>query len=334
MEAVYPPQGESSSDIVLVPSTAGQRKEMVAQMGLAMLYASLKHRAWPTTHFYSVLISALGHAGMISELRQVFEVIIPAVMRKLPPALRINPAFTPSPIIWTMAIREAAKSGDRVLAEYWFKEYRMSAMPIFREEASAYSRFVYRNQPKYARLFILGRPYYVVPQLRRALLDDGSVPEPWYDLREVEKQLEMDRLRALDKLPLSHLDAVRMMTIYATVDEHRDMESAELLADEIVALYQDSTVPKYSRPRGAADMALCWKLMVSGYLGVLRYQQQQIGYSASSVRKTKERLVYWYSEWSKAFKRANVHPDIPGHIRMALSKQEIGVIETIRRSIS
>ncbi|KAJ1648178.1 hypothetical protein LPJ64_000538 [Coemansia asiatica] len=333
MEPVYPPQPETHGDTILVPKTKRERKTMVAQIGLAMLYATFKNEIWPTAHFYNILLTVLGKAGMISELRQVFEVISPNSARKMPARLRINPAFAPSPILWAMAIREAAKAGESALSEYWFKEYRMSAMSIFREEASAYSRFAYRDQPKYARLFILGRPYYLVAQLERPLLKDGSLPVPWYDLEQVEKQLEMDRLRALDKLPLSYLDAHKMMTIYTLVDEHRDMDSAETLADEITALYRDKTVPKYSRPRGATDLASCWRMMVSGYIGLLKHYQQQVDNDPSEAKKCKMRLVHWYKQWKKERQRSGSLVGIPGHSRMLLGDQEITLAESICASM-
>ncbi|KAJ1865422.1 hypothetical protein LPJ73_000008 [Coemansia sp. RSA 2703] len=329
LNPMYPPQVDLPSDTILVPKTAAERKTMVAQIGLTMLYAMFKHKIWPTAHFYGVLLSTVGHAGMISELRQIFEVVMPASMRAMPPELRINPAFMPSPIIWNMAIREAAKAGERTLAEYWFKEYRMSTMPLFREEASAYSRFTYRDKPKYARLFLLGRPYYMIPNLRRPLLEDGSEPSPWYDLGEVEVQLEMDRLRALDKLPMAHLDAVKMLTIYTTVDEHRNMESSELLADEINVLYLDKMVPRYSRARGAADLAVCWKLMVKGYLGAIAYLQQQVEHDIVAINRYKKRLAFWYRKWTDDVAKSRAHGDISGHHRMVLSKQDISLIESI-----
>ncbi|KAJ1823078.1 hypothetical protein LPJ56_000413 [Coemansia sp. RSA 2599] len=333
MEPAYPPQPESPGDTILVPKTRRERNAMVAQIGLAMLYATFKNKTWPTAHFYNILLTALGKAGMISELRQVFEVISVNSMRKMPAKLRINPAFAPSPILWAMAIREAAKAGESALSGYWFKEYRMSAMPIFREEASAYSRFAYRDQPKFARLFVLGRPYYLVAQLERPLLEDGSSPVPWYDLGQVEKQLELDRLRALDKLPMSYLDAFRMLTIYALVDEHRNMDSAEALAEEIIALHRDKTVPKYSRPRGATDLASCWRMMVSGYIGLLKYYHRQVESDPSEVKRCKERLVRWYKQWKKERQRSGVHIGIPGHSRMLLSEQDIALAESISASM-
>ncbi|KAJ2698948.1 hypothetical protein FB645_005492, partial [Coemansia sp. IMI 203386] len=333
MEPAYPPQPDSPGDTILVPKTKKERRAMVAQIGLAMLYATFKNKIWPTTHFYNILLTVLGKAQMISELRQVFEVISPTSARKMPARLRVNPAFAPSPILWAMAIREAAKGNEPALSEYWFKEYRMSAMPIFREEASAYSRFAYRDQPKYARLFILGRPYYLVAQLERPLLEDGSSPEPWYDLAQVEKQLEMDRLRALDKLPLSYLDAFKMMTIYTLVDEHRNMDSAETLAEEIVALYRDKVVPKYSRPRGATDLASCWRMMVSGYISLLKYYRQQIESDPGKVNKCKARLVYWYKQWKRERQRSGVNTGIPGHSSMLLSNEEARLAESISASM-
>ncbi|KAJ2720891.1 hypothetical protein GGI07_004336 [Coemansia sp. Benny D115] len=335
LEAVYPPRGSLPQDVVLAPSSAAERRQMVGQIGLAMLYAALRHRIYPTVHYYSVLLAALGHAHMVAELRQIFEVVMPQSMRKMPAALRINPAFMPSPIIWAVAIREAMKNNERVLAEYWFKEYRMSAMPIFREEASAYSRFAFRNQPKYARLFLLSRPYYVIAQIRRPVSTENELDVllPWYDLKEVEKQLQLDRLRVLDNLPLSYMDAAKMLSIYATVDEHRNMDSAEIMAEEINSLYLDKAVPKYSKPRGYEDLAMCWKMMVSGYQGLLRYQQHQVECKKSDIVKTKERLDYWYKRWESAVQKTSVNPEIPSHRRMALSGQDIKLLDSILKNV-
>ncbi|KAJ2078472.1 hypothetical protein H4R24_004450 [Coemansia sp. RSA 988] len=332
MKPVYPPRGESPSDTFIVPATTDERTNMVAEVGLAMYYASLRCGKWPTTYFTCVLLSSLARARMVKEMRNVFDEVIPRVSHAMPPRLRISPSFMQSPVMWLMAIRGAAKCGERALAEYWFKEYRMSAMPIFREEASAYSRFVYRTLPKYARLFSLGRPYYAIPRINRPLVDNDIAPTPWYDLQEVEMQLEMDRLRALDKLPLDYHGASRMLTIYSQVEEHQNMDSAEILADEIQALHKDLQVPKSARPRDANDLATSWKKMVVGYINLLRRQQGDLDLSIvnpSDVRRTQERLAFWFQKWRTAFEKTGVSPRASTYVHMALAPEEAQLAQTI-----
>ncbi|KAJ2613524.1 hypothetical protein H4S08_002151 [Coemansia sp. RSA 1365] len=332
MEPVYPPRGESPSDTFIVSATTDERTNMVAEVGLAMYYATLRCGKWPSTYFTCVLLSSLARARMVKQMRNIFDEVIPRVSRAMPPRLRISPSFMQSPVMWLMAIRGAAKCGERALAEYWFKEYRMSAMPLFREEASAYSRFVYRTLPKYARLFSLGRPYYTIPRINRPLLDNDIVPTPWYDLQEVEVQLEMDRLRALDKLPLDYHGASRMLTIYSQVEEHQNMESAEVLAEEIQALYKDQQVPKSARPRDAKDMATSWKKMVVGYINLLRRQQSDLDLSCanpSDVRRTQERLAFWFQKWRTAFEKTGISPRASAYVHMALVPEEVQLAQTI-----
>ncbi|KAJ2808116.1 hypothetical protein H4R20_000998 [Coemansia guatemalensis] len=332
MEPVYPPRGESPSDTFIVPATTDERMNMVAEVGLAMYYASLRCRKWPSAYFTCVLLSSLARARRVKEMRNIFDEVIPRVSHAKPPRLRISPSFMQSPVMWLMAIRGAAKCGERALAEYWFKEYRMSAMPLFREEASAYSRFVFRTLPKYARLFSLGRPYYTIPRINRPLLDNDIVPTPWYDLQEVEVQLEMDRLRALDKLPLDYHGASRMLTIYTQVEEHQNMDSAEIIAEEIQALYKDQQVPKSARPRDAKDLATSWKKMVVGYINLLRRQQGELDLSCvnpSDVRRTQERLAFWFQKWRTAFEKTDVSPRASAYVHMALAPEEVQLAQTI-----
>ncbi|KAJ1995208.1 hypothetical protein GGI25_002126 [Coemansia spiralis] len=338
LDPVYPPQGPSSADLFLVPPTLTMRQKAVAGIGLSMLYSMLRHGIWPTTHFYTILLVALGRAKMIAELRHIFTTVMPLTMRAMPAVLRINPQFMPSPMIWSMAIREAVDCGEQALAEYWFKEYRMSAMPLFREDASAYSRFTYRKAPKYDRLFTLSRPYYLVPQLKSPTPAKGASQEEWYSLQEVEKQLEMDRLRALDKLPLAYIDAVKMLTIYTLVEEHRNMDTAEMLADEIIALYKDTRLPKHARPRGHADMAFCWRLMVLGYGRSLRQLYNQClldDPNITIIRKSQTRLAHWLKKWKEAFKLTNLNNSNVNVQKIQLNDQEIRTaIELCSRAIT
>ncbi|KAJ2492509.1 hypothetical protein IWW37_001414 [Coemansia sp. RSA 2050] len=298
LRPAFPPSGESPADLFLATTNDAHRAELVAKVGMSMLYTMLHRKMWPAVYFYTVLLSALGKAGRINRLREVFEVVMPEMLRALPLIYRTKPNMVSLPDIWTVAISEAVKGGHLDLAKLWFTEYRMSAMPLFREEGSPYSRVVCQSLPSYVRLLRLSSPYYLIPQIGRRALEPGVSAGPWYDLEQVEMQLEMDRLRALDKLPLPYYEAAKMLNIYANVAEHNDMRAAEGLAAEIMALNADGRIPARSRPNGGLDLAYCWKNMVSGYIYLLKQQQLMPSVDDVAVAKTRERLTHWFKMWN------------------------------------
>ncbi|KAJ2554301.1 hypothetical protein EV175_002635, partial [Coemansia sp. RSA 1933] len=334
MEPAYPPQGDSSADLFIVPSSLDERNRIVAEIGLAMLYSMLRREIWPTTYFYCVLFSVLGKAKMDAPLKHIFSYVMPSAMRAMPAKLRINPAFMPSPVVWTMAIKAAIGCGCRPLAEFWIKEYRMSAMPIFRDDASAYSRFAHPGQPYYARLFVLASPYYLIFSSKQQWHESDSVSRFVYDLREVEEQLELDRLRALDKLPIGFMESATMLTIYALVDEHRNMASAEILAEEIFALYKDTNLPKRSRPRGYDDLTFCWRMMVIGYINELRKLEARLLVDDTepyAIKMSETRLHHWFEQWKYAFKKSKMDTNRRKNSELVLSDEEFRMAECISR---
>ncbi|KAJ1896872.1 hypothetical protein LPJ81_004649, partial [Coemansia sp. IMI 209127] len=80
MEPAYPPQGDSSADLFIVPSNLGERNKIVAEIGLSMLYSMLRREIWPTTYFYCVLFSVLGQARMDAPLKHIFSNVMPLAM--------------------------------------------------------------------------------------------------------------------------------------------------------------------------------------------------------------------------------------------------------------
>ncbi|KAJ1668029.1 hypothetical protein GGF38_002729, partial [Coemansia sp. RSA 25] len=232
------------------------------------------------------------------------------------------------PDVWTTAISQAIRCGHLELAKLWFTEYRMSAMPLFREEGSPYSRIICQGLPSYVRLLRLSSPYYLIPQLGRQPLGHGVFPNPWYDLEQVEMQLEMDRLRAMDKLPLPYFEAAKMLNIYTTVDEHNDMHAAESLAAEILALGSDTRIPSRSRPNSNLDFAYCWKLMVSGYIYLLKQQQMLPTGDDTAMAKTKERLAHWFKMWSTATSQHKLTPGDSRHSVTMLSPEQVEFVRT------
>ncbi|KAJ2909803.1 hypothetical protein GGI21_001512, partial [Coemansia aciculifera] len=323
MQPAYVPRAESPADRFLAPTSATQRAELVADVGLGMLYAMLRRKVWPTILFYTVLVSALGKARRVKMLRHIFEVVMPAVLRALPLTLRTKPNLIVLPDLWTMVISEAIKCGHLELAKLWFAEYRMSAMPLFREEGSPYSRIICQDLPPHVRLLRLSRPYYLIPQLARRPSSQDAFADTWYDLEQVEMQLEMDRLRAMDKLPLPYFEAARMLNIYTTVVEHRDMDAAESLAAEILALNSDTKIPWHSRPNGNLDLAYCWKSMVSGYSFQLKQQQLLPNGDDTAVAATKERLAHWFKMWNTATSKHKIVPGDKRHSAAMLSPEQV-----------
>ncbi|KAJ1768528.1 hypothetical protein EV179_004607 [Coemansia sp. RSA 487] len=336
MDPAYPPQGTSSADLFIVPSSLAERNRIVAATGLSMLYSMLRREIWPTTYFYCVLFSVLGHSSMDATLKHIFSNVMPLAMRTMPAELRINPAFMPSPVVWTMAIKAAMNCGCRSLAEFWFREYRMSAMPIFRDDASAFSRFAYRGQRHYTRLFVLSCPYYLIFSRKRQWHESNGISKFVYDLEEVEGQLELDRLRALDKLPIGFMESTTMLTIYTLVEEHRNMESAEILAEEILALHMDKCLPKRSRPRGNGDLAFCWRMMVVGYTSELRQLEARRSLDdneAHIIKKSEARLSFWFGQWRNAFKKSKVDSNGYKSSELVLNDEELRMAEHISRRV-
>ncbi|KAJ2872116.1 hypothetical protein GGH93_004288 [Coemansia aciculifera] len=330
MHPAFPPRAESPADLFLVPTDDAQRADLVAAIGMSMLFAMLHRKMWPTIYFYSVLLKALGKARRVKMLRHVFEFVIPEVLRALPLGLRTKPNLVLLPDVWTVAILEAIRCGHLELAKLWFTEYRMSAMPLFREEGSPYSRIICQDLPSYVRLLRLSSPYYLIPQLGRPPLEPGVPANPYYDLEQVEMQLEMDRLRAIDKLPLPYYEAAKMLNIYTTVAEHNNMQAAEGLVAEILALNSDTRIPLRSRPKGSLDLAYCWKLMVSGYIYLQKQQQMMPKVDDTAVAKTKERLAHWFKMWNTV---ASQHKIVPGDNRHSIAMLTPEQVDFVRAAI-
>ncbi|KAJ2044541.1 hypothetical protein H4S04_006153 [Coemansia sp. S16] len=329
MHPSFPPRAESPTDQFLATTDDAQRADLVAGIGMNMLFTMLHRKMWPSVYFYAVLLKALGKARRVKMLRHVFEFVIPEVLRALPLGLRTRPNLVLLPDVWTVAILEAVRCGHLELANLWFTEYRMSAMPLFREEGSPYSRVICQNLPPYVRLLRLSSPYYLIPQLGRPSLEPGVPPNPWYDLEQVEMQLEMDRLRAIDKLPLPYYEAAKMLNIYTTVAEHNNMQAAEGLAAEILALNSDTRIPLRSRPKGSLDLAYCWKLMVSGYIYLQKQQQRMPKVDETAVAKTKERLAHWFKMWNTV---ASQHKIVPGDNRHSIAMLTPEQVDFVRAS--
>ncbi|KAJ2653241.1 hypothetical protein IWW40_000607 [Coemansia sp. RSA 1250] len=321
MKPAYPPQGKVPTDMFIVADSPERYIELVAEIGLAMLYSALRQNILHKTRFYRTLVHVLSKAGMVDELKLVFGVVMPEAFRNVPPHLLALQSFVISPDIWATAIRSAERCNDEVLADQWFGDYRMSVMPVLRRSSSRYMRVNLKKYPKHSLLAELALPYY-----SHVICKDESELDWKYELKRVEAQIEKDRLRALDKLPLPFKGARRMLYIATRVDEHRNMEAAEELIEEMQALFKDSKAPLYVRPmRGSVDMAHAYKLMVIGYISELARVLEELnaGLAKPSEHKyLQKRLVHWYNEWKAVIEKTSIDEDDPEYKWAILSKKD------------
>ncbi|KAJ2453327.1 hypothetical protein EV183_002282, partial [Coemansia sp. RSA 2336] len=329
MKPAYPPQGEAPTDMFIVADSQERYIELVAEIGLAMLYSALRQNILHKTRFYRTLLHVLSKAGMIDELKLVFGVVIPEAFRNVPPHLLTLQSFVISPDIWATAIRSAERCNDRAVADQWFGDYRMSVMPVLRRSSSRYMRVNLRRYPKHSLLAELALPYY-----SHAIYENES--EDWkYDLERVEAQIEKDRLRALDKLPIPFKGARQMLYITTRVNEHRNMEAAEELIEEIQALFKGGKAPAYVWPmRGSVDMAHAYKLMVIGYINELARVLEELnaGLAKPSEHKyLQKRLVHWHNEWRSMIEKTSVDEGDPEYTWAFLSKKDQSFAEDTRR---
>ncbi|KAJ2156123.1 hypothetical protein GGF46_005400 [Coemansia sp. RSA 552] len=319
MEPAAPPGGVSEENTFIRPESMEQRQQLVAEIGLAMLYEMLRHRCWPASYFYTALFMVLGKAQMIDSIQQVHEVVIPKVQSRMARGVRCSPDLWPSPSSWMMLLMGTVWSDRRDLGRRWLREYREEAMPKLRDSILHEAKEKQEKLPQSDELCQLSRPYYVIPRIDCPVLDDGSLPSPWYDLSEVDLQLELDRQRESDGVSLSFKDAQKMLRIYTRIPERRDMELAEKMASHIKNLFQNPRIPQADRPLGHEDLAYCWKLMVAGYCALVR-EQKHDAYCQSAI--------YWHHVWTTACWNAQGRVAQPGN-KHAIMDQEDG--RTIRQ---
>ncbi|KAJ2841730.1 hypothetical protein IWW36_006158, partial [Coemansia brasiliensis] len=93
LKPAYPPQGKAPTDMFIVPDSPEKYIELVAEVGLAMLYSALRQNILHKTRFYRTLLHVLSKAGMVDELKLVFGVVMPEAFRNVPPHLLILQSF-------------------------------------------------------------------------------------------------------------------------------------------------------------------------------------------------------------------------------------------------
>ncbi|KAJ1956103.1 hypothetical protein EC988_001524, partial [Linderina pennispora] len=243
LDPTLPPTGQSPADLVLATVDQEERNEQLAQIGLCMLYGSYRSNLRVTDYFTNTVLNVLRMSGKMGLIRHLFETVAPTAIQSMPHFERHHPSYQLSAATWALFISTAVEFGERALAEHWFKGYRLTALPLFLKHRHAYSPFTDKLSPN-AKLYHLAIPYYITPQVWHPRDRYGRVPVPAYNLEEVKRQIEMDRLRELDGLRPTTAGSQKMISIYTCVVEYRDMAKAESLATGILALSQDKILPK------------------------------------------------------------------------------------------
>ncbi|KAJ2161959.1 hypothetical protein GGF46_001055 [Coemansia sp. RSA 552] len=326
LEPAYPPRGKSPHDKFITVEDPHQRRVLVAELGVTMFYTLVRRRALPTHYFYTNLVSVLGRAKMMDVMQHVFERVVPRLLDEPWHTQKDSPMHQLTAPIWTVMIRSAMQNDRRDLAMRWFRMYRDEHVPRFKANAATPKPDGSRGLESWTYAYKISRPYYLIPQIQRPLLPDGSSADPWYDLEDAELQVEMHRQREEDGLPLGARDAVKMLLVYTEVDELCDTEIAEQLAATIIELSANPNVPQKARLTRVTDFMYCWKLMVQGYCDQIRGWQ---GLSEADMTQAKQaavlhsfqRLDHWHREWramcekaaltkrDNCFKYTILHPD-------------------------
>ncbi|KAJ2501174.1 hypothetical protein GGH96_002094 [Coemansia sp. RSA 1972] len=325
MKPAYPPRSKSSGSKSKVESAA-HRTELRAQMGLSMLYSLLQHKQWPTDYFYGLLLGLLARAQMANELKRVFKVVMPAAMRNVPADIKSSQRFETSPLVWATAIQAMSNSGKLDLAKKWFDKYRTEVVPKLREESSSFTE-QWSKLSAPSRLALLASPYYSAAQIVRRPTGDKT-SAPWYNLKQVERLLELDQLREQDKLARPFTGSVQLLEVFTGVDEHFSMEQAEALVKDIGLPYPEAQKVRYIQPDNYTKLARCYKMMVEGYLTMFLKQKEQLGEAYktdSGAMETKERIKFWFEKLQPIRAKALEESRKQDH-RITFSKKRITIL--------
>ncbi|KAJ2156439.1 hypothetical protein GGF46_005187 [Coemansia sp. RSA 552] len=309
LEPAYPPRGKSPRDKFITVEDPHQRRVLVAELGMAMFYVQVRRKSLPTDYFYTNLASVLGRAKMVDLMQHVFENVVPRLLDELWHKHKSNLACQLTAPTWTVMIRGATQNDRRDLAMRWFRMYRDEHVPRLKANAATPKPDGSRGLESWTYAYKISRPYYLIPQIQRPLLPDGSSADPWYDLEDAELQVEMHRQREEDGLPLGARDARKMLLVYTQVDELRDMEMAEQLAATIIELSTNPDVPLSAKLVKVTIFMHCWKLMIEGYCQQIRWWQGQSEADMALVKQATllhsfHRLRHWHREWTAMCKKA------------------------------
>ncbi|KAJ2480151.1 hypothetical protein IWW56_002635 [Coemansia sp. RSA 2131] len=328
MKPAYPPRSESSGRKSIKVESPAHRTKLRAQMGLSMLYSLLQHKQWPTDYFYGYLLVLLARAQMISELKHIFKVVIPATKRNVPADIKSPQLFETSPHTWAMAIQAMSSSGKFDLAKQWFDKYRAEVVPKLCKESSSFAK-QWSKLSEPSRLAMLAEPYYAAAQIVHRRTGDKT-SAPWYNLQQVERLLELDQLREQDKLPRPFRGVIQMLQVFTGVDEHFSMDQAESLIKATDMTFSETQKLRFIQPGSYHELAMCYKMMVDGYLTMFLKQKEQLGEAYktdSGAMETKERIKLWFEKLqpvrAKALKEGGKHDP-----RISFSKERITTLNS------
>ncbi|KAJ2124215.1 hypothetical protein IW147_001953 [Coemansia sp. RSA 720] len=207
--------------------------------------------------------------------------VLPMKLNKTASAIRgMKPAYPPR-----------SESGKFDLAKQWFDKYRTEVVPKLREESSSFAK-QWSKLSAPSRLAMLAEPYYAAAQIVRRRTGDKT-STPWYDLQQVERLLELDQLREQDKLPRPFSGVIQMLKVFTGVEEHFDMDKAEALIKATDMSFSETQKLRFIQPGNYHELAMCYKMMVDGYLTVFLKQKEQLGEAYktdSGAMETKEHI--------------------------------------------
>ncbi|KAJ2143043.1 hypothetical protein IW136_001776 [Coemansia sp. RSA 678] len=305
MKPAYPPQGKSVGSKFIDVESSAHRTKLRAQMGLYMLYSLLQHKQWPTDYFYTTLLGLLARAQMTKELKRVFKVVMPAAMGNVPADIKSAQRFETSPRTWATAIQAMSSSSKFDLAKKWFEEYQTEVVPKLREESSSFAK-QWSKLSAPSRLALLAQPYYAAAQIVRHNAGDKT-STPWYNLKQVERLLELDQLREQDKLARPFTGSVKLLQVFTGVDEHFNMDKAEEVVKDISLPNPEAQYLQYVQSDNYTKLARCYKMMVEGYLTLFLKQKEQLGEAYktdSGAMETKERMKLWFEKFQPVLAKA------------------------------
>ncbi|KAJ2410594.1 hypothetical protein J3F80_000453 [Coemansia sp. RSA 2526] len=326
MKPAYPPQGKSSNSKFIDVESSAHRTKLRAQMGLAMLYSLLQRKQWPTAYFYDTLLDVLARAQMPKELKRVFKVVMPAAMASIPADIKSAQRFEIGPHAWATAIQAMSSGGKVDLAKKWFEKYQTEVVPKLREESSSFAK-QWSKLSAPSRLALLADPYYAAAQIVRHRAGDET-STPWYNLKQVERLLELDQLREQDKLARPFTGSVKMLQVFTGVDEHFNMDKAEEVVKDIGLPNPEAQDLRYVQPDNYTKLARCYKMMVEGYLTMFLKQKEQLGEAHktdSGAMETKERIKFWFEKLQPVRAKALAESSKYDH-RIAFGKKRITIL--------
>ncbi|KAJ2157479.1 hypothetical protein GGF46_004485 [Coemansia sp. RSA 552] len=334
LKPTYPPRGKLPDDKFIVARNQHQRGSLVAQVGMALFYAQVRHKAPPTEQFYLILAVVLGRTRLTGVMQHIFENVIPKLLGERWHAGRDDPMYNLTAPVWMALLSNAVRDSDGKLAMRWFRMYRKKHVPRLKQAIAAPKPGDARGLQEWTQLYEISRPYYAITRITRPLLPDGSVPKPWYCLESARLQVKMDQQRESDQLPLSVQDAQKMLQIYAMVDELRDMAMAEEMAATVSELSAKPNIPQSACVTADIDRLFCWQMMVEGYCRDIRACEGMGGHNVAGalpddMLEKYRRLRHWHQIWAALGQKLALPVNDHHYSRSVLSSDNSALVKDV-----